>query len=152
MTQIATGIQTTEAVYVAKDITPIKERTELSLSDKLERDRIRDREMVRGVFRRHDGSDETLTFSALVHKGDKLTKYGPFVDGGVYTIPRGIKINLNKRCRIPVYGWIPGLNAADPATQVITGYKSRFSFSAMDDIEDYEGPHIIQPVEYRALR
>lgn len=68
----------------------------------LKQARERDRELVKGVFKYHENRGGVLEFAIRLHKGDKIEKYR-LVDGGIYTIPRGIAKHLNANTTYPEY-------------------------------------------------
>ena len=68
----------------------------------LKQARERDRELVKGVFKYHENRGGVLEFVIRLHKGDKIEKYR-FVDGGIYTIPRGVAKHLNANTTYPEY-------------------------------------------------
>lgn len=64
--------------------------------------RDRDREPVKGVFKYHENPGGILKFSIKLYKEDKVETY-ELVDGGIYTLPRGIATHLNKNTYYPEY-------------------------------------------------
>jgi hypothetical protein len=64
--------------------------------------RDKDREPVRGVFKYHENQGGVLKFSIKLHKDDQVETY-ELVDGGIYTLPRGVATHLNKNTYYPVY-------------------------------------------------
>lgn len=67
---------------------------------KMQRDK--DREPVKGVFKYHENQGGVLKFSIKLHKEDKVETY-ELVDGGIYTLPRGVATHLNKNTYYPEY-------------------------------------------------
>lgn len=67
---------------------------------KMQRDK--DREPVKGVFKYHENQGGVLKFSIKLHKEDQVETY-ELVDGGIYTLPRGVATHLNKNTFYPVY-------------------------------------------------
>lgn len=64
--------------------------------------RERDREPVRGVFKYHENPGGRVRFSIKLYKEDPVETY-EFVDGGIYTVPRGVATHLNKNTFYPEY-------------------------------------------------
>lgn len=64
--------------------------------------RDKDREPVRGVFKYHENQGGVLKFSIKLHKEDQVETY-ELVDGGIYTLPRGVATHLNKNTYYPIY-------------------------------------------------
>lgn len=67
---------------------------------KMQRDK--DRELVKGVFKYHENQGGVLKFSIKLHKEDQVETY-ELVDGGIYTLPKGVATHLNKNTYYPVY-------------------------------------------------
>lgn len=67
---------------------------------KMQRDK--DREPVKGVFKYHENQGGVLKFSIKLHKDDQVETY-ELVDGGIYTLPRGVATHLNRNTYYPIY-------------------------------------------------
>jgi len=67
---------------------------------KMQRDK--DREPVKGVFKYHENQGGVIKFSIKLHKEDQVETY-ELVDGGIYTIPRGVATHLNRNTYYPIY-------------------------------------------------
>ena len=67
---------------------------------KMQRDK--DREPVKGVFKYHENQGGVLKFSIKLHKEDQVETY-ELVDGGIYTLPRGVATHLNRNTYYPEY-------------------------------------------------
>jgi hypothetical protein len=89
------------------------------LKEKIERDRIRDSEMVRGKFinRRAPGKkSQALTY--LRYDTDPV-KWYYFNDGGFYTIPRGFMDEINEYYHTPVFVQKQGpMDPDNPESQI----------------------------------
>lgn len=70
------------------------------LTLKMQRDK--DREPVKGIFKYHENQGGVLKFSIKLYKEDQVETY-ELVDGGIYTLPRGVATHLNKNTFYPVY-------------------------------------------------
>ena len=86
---------------------PITGLVDTSAKDKpnkiqLKVQREKDREPVRGVFKYHENQGGVIKFSIKLHKEDQVETY-ELVDGGIYTLPRGVATHLNKNTFYPVY-------------------------------------------------
>lgn len=68
----------------------------------LKMQRERDREPVKGVFKYHENPGGVVKFSLKLHKDDQVETY-ELVDGGIYTLPRGVATHLNKNTFYPEY-------------------------------------------------
>ncbi len=68
----------------------------------LKMQRERDREPVKGIFKYHENQGGVLKFSIKLYKEDQVETY-ELVDGGIYTLPRGVATHLNKNTFYPVY-------------------------------------------------
>jgi exoribonuclease R len=62
----------------------------------------KDREPVKGVFKYHENQGGVLKFSIKLYKEDQVETY-ELVDGGIYTLPRGVATHLNKNTYYPLY-------------------------------------------------
>lgn len=72
------------------------------LKKKLEYDRDRDQQMIRGVFNYLERKGGKLEFSFLKYKGDQIEKY-VLQDGHEYTLPLAVVNHLNKNCSYPIH-------------------------------------------------
>ena len=86
----------TPQVSTSGATTPKPTRTTLNMQ------RDKDREPVKGVFKYHENQGGVLKFSIKLHKEDNVETF-ELVDGGIYTLPRGVATHLNKNTFYPVY-------------------------------------------------
>jgi hypothetical protein len=68
----------------------------------LKMQRERDREPVKGVFKYFENPGGVVKFSIKLHKDDQVETW-ELVDGGIYTLPRGVATHLNKNTFYPEY-------------------------------------------------
>ncbi len=91
-----------------KDLTPkVKDETseiKAQVAIQMEEQRLKDREMVRGIFRYHELPKGQMEFMYKAYKKDPLEKFS-FVDGEIYTVPRGVAVHLNKNLNYPTYNY-----------------------------------------------
>jgi hypothetical protein len=80
----------------------VKPTTSSGAKNALLMQRDKDREPVKGVFKYHENQGGVLKFSIKLYKEDKVETY-ELVDGGIYTLPRGVATHLNKNTFYPVY-------------------------------------------------
>jgi hypothetical protein len=97
--------------------------------------RDRDRELVRGMFRFFEVPGGTLAFPFRRWKEDKTETY-TFVDGEIYTIPRGVAWHLSNNCAYPEHAYKQDENGKSVA--IISKKKRRCTFEPLDfmDISD----------------
>lgn len=122
------------------------------LKERMEYERARDRESVRGIFRFHECPGGLMSFWFKKYEKDDVERYDLF-DGQVHEIPLGVAKHLNKNCWYPSYSHVPsasilGGNMADPVIQAAGSYighemkvtqkKRRCSFQSLEfiDIDD----------------
>jgi len=82
------------------------------LAKQIERMRVRDSEMVTGIFKNleapaQNGGKGALQFGFKKYPGDEYAFY-EFWDGERYTIPRGVAHHLNTNCFTREYQHLPG--------------------------------------------
>ncbi len=85
-------ISAEENKLVEKQVSMSSEMT--TLKDKIEKQRIRDSEMVTGKFMNRRAPGQPVKLPYLKHATDPV-KWYPLQDGKVYTIPRGFADQLN---------------------------------------------------------
>lgn len=98
-----------------------------------------DKKPVTGRFTFAESPGGTLKFPYLKYKGDKI-KFWSFVDGQVYTIPRGVASHLQREGKYSVHEHCLDEVGA-PSLRI--GHKiDRFNFEAISflDDEDEEKP------------
>ena len=101
---------------------------------KLEHDRARDNEKVRGMFKFYEVNGGTLSFVYRAYKNDRIEKY-TLVDGQVYEIPLGVAKHLNKNGWYPVHSY----KKEESGMKVRVGEKvHRFGFQSLDFIDSSE--------------
>jgi hypothetical protein len=100
-----------------------------------ERQRRKDRELVKGIFRFHEVPGGQMGFNFRKYKGDQVEKF-EMNDGEVYTVPLGVAKHLNTNCWYPTYTF-KNDEAGRPSMSV--GEKvRRCSFQSLEFI-DLEG-------------
>lgn len=117
------------------------------LADRMEYERARDREPVRGIFRFHECPGGVMSFWYKKYAKDDVERYD-LVDGQVHEIPLGVAKHLNKNCWYPVYSHIPSsavFGERDPVVQAAGSYighemkvtqkKRRVSFQSLEFID-----------------
>lgn len=102
---------------------------------KWEKERIRDRKLVKGVFRFHEVPGGTLNFSYLKYKGDPIDKH-ELKDGEVYTLPLGVARHLRTSGWYPVHAY--AMNEDGVASKKIGQKVKRYTFEPLDFIADEE--------------
>lgn len=112
---------------------------------KLEFQRDRDREKVRGMFKFYEVPGGSLSFVYKGYKGDKAEKY-TMQDNGIYEIPLGVAKHLNKNGWYPVHQY----HKTENGSEVRVGQKvHRFGFQSLDfiDLEEHNPAREILTVE-----
>lgn len=95
--------------------------------------RDKDREMVRGIFRFYEVPNGAMSFVIKIYKEDECERYD-FIDGQIYSVPRGVAKHLNKNGWYPVYEYKDneqGLPVMKVGTKV-----ARFGFQSLEFIAD----------------
>lgn len=67
-------------------------------------EQMRDRELVRGIFRFHEVPGGTMKFVYKKYKGEEVQHFS-LTDGEVYNIPLGVAKHLNKNCWYPLHDY-----------------------------------------------
>lgn len=67
-------------------------------SELIEKKRIEDSKLVKGVFKNSECPGGDLTFAICLYKGDPVRIYH-FVDGESYEIPLGVAKHINRQCK-----------------------------------------------------
>ena len=100
------------------------------------------REMVKGIFRFHEVPGGTMQFSFKAFKEDPVENYS-FQDGGVYTIPLGVAIHLNKNCWYPIHGYQEQEDGKH--TVKVSQKVHRTSFQSLEfvDLDDLPAPDLV---------
>lgn len=101
---------------------------------KWEAERLRDRQMVRGIFRFHEVRGGLLAFSYRKWKGDPIESFS-LRDGSAYLLPLGVATHLKES------GWYPKHQHAveektGRAIQIIGQKIKRYTFEPIDFIAD----------------
>jgi hypothetical protein len=117
---------------IKKKVEPVKQETTKELIEKL---RIRDSKLVKGIFKFLEAPNSTMKFSYKKYKGDSVETY-ELEDGKAYTIPIGVAKHLNKNCWYPEHYYKMD-EKGQPTIRVEKKIK-RCSFQSMDfmDTED----------------
>lgn len=109
-----------------------------NLKTKLDQQKKRDRELVKGVFKNFEAPGAPLRFSFKKYKDDQVQSY-EFYDNHIYTIPRMVAMHLNNNCWYPEYEYLKG----EDKTKDIYGVKKkvkRYGFQSLEfmDLEDQQ--------------
>lgn len=107
------------------------------------RQRDKDREKVKGIFKFYEVPGGELSFCLRLHKGDEVEKY-TFNDGKIYTVPLGVAKHLNKSGVYPVHAY-----AQDEGGQVSmkVGKKvRRYGFQSLEFVDVEEFDHEPSPI------
>ena len=80
----------------------VKSKKQPKSASKIEEERARDHEIVRGIFRFHEVPGGTMTFVFRKYKGDEIFQK-TLVDGQIYNLPLMVAKHLNKNCWYPVH-------------------------------------------------
>jgi hypothetical protein len=124
--------ETVEAKKTVVKKTPLSELQ--STSDyKWEKERIRDRQLVKGIFRFHEVPGGTLHFSYLKYKGDPIDKHS-LTDGEVYTLPLGVARHLRTSGWYPVHRYI--MDEKGHSLKAVGQKIKRYTFEPLDFIAD----------------
>jgi hypothetical protein len=95
--------------------------------------RLRDREMVRGIFKFYEVPGGNLKFSFRYWKGDEVEHFD-LNDGEIYTLPLGVARHLNKSGSYPIHA-----HAVDKDGKPVSriGQKvRRYGFQSLEFIDD----------------
>ena len=105
---------------------------------------VRDREMVKGRFHYHQRPGSTLKFNHFESKGDNERPY-ILNDGEVHELPRKTARHLNNSGKVPVYGWVKGVDGLE--TMRVERMASRYSFENYDffELDDIAPKELIIP-------
>lgn len=98
-----------------------------------EKERIRDRQPVRGIFRFHEIRGGDLSFSFRKYKGDPIDTY-TLKDGEMYTLPLGVAVHLKESGWYPVHRHSVDENGV--ASKIIGQRVKRYTFEPVDFIAD----------------
>lgn len=109
------------------------------------------REKVKGKFIYHEVPGGVMSFSyGPVYKGDHTERYD-LLDQGIYELPLGVAVHLNKNVWYPEYGFIPGeavQGGYSPASGMrITQKVRRCSFQSLEFVDVEDLPSDIVAVE-----
>ena len=113
--------------------TPQDTRDEMAKKLQIERDK--DREMVKGVFKYYEVPGGVVEFCFKKYEQDPLEKFTMY-DGQVYTIPLGVAKHLNNNTWYPVHEY--GRNEDGSALQRIGQKVRRMAFQSLEFM-DMEG-------------
>lgn len=92
---------------MSKEIKPEVRNTDARKKPSLEEQRLKDREMKRGIFKYHEVPNGVLRFNFKKYKMDPVESFELY-DGQIYTLPLGVAKHLNENCWYPEYGFVPG--------------------------------------------
>ena len=117
---------------LADDLYGARIRRRLS-KEEIEEMRIKDRELVRGVFKNNEQPGQPLKFDFLKYPNDNIEQYH-FEDGRVYTIPRGVAMHIVNGCAIPEHSNM--MDEKGRHVAVIGKKFHRFSFTPLDFMDE----------------
>ena len=98
-----------------------------------EKERVRDRKPVRGIFRFHEQRGGTLSFSFRKWKGDPIESFD-LIDGNMYELPLGVATHLKESGWYPVH--MHAVDANGKALKTIGQKVKRYTFEPIDFIAD----------------
>lgn len=118
------------------------------LKKKLEKQRAKDKEMVKGIFRFHEVPGGQVTFPYRAYKGDQVENY-TLVDGQVHTIPFGVARHLNTNCWYPQHAY--QLDAEGKPKMQLEKKVQRMSFQSLEftdnnDIDERPDLLVAKPI------
>lgn len=93
---------------MAENLTKVIDKKKINKEEtkkKLEHNRERDREKVRGIFRYNEVPGGALNFVFKVYDGDQVERYD-LVDGQVYELPLGVARHLNTNVWYPNHSYL----------------------------------------------
>lgn len=96
----------------------------------LEEQRLKDREMKRGIFKYHEVPGGVLRFPFKKYKNDPVEHFELY-DGQIYSLPLGVAKHLNDNCWYPEYDFIPGDNSG---VRMDSSYVGNVAMRAMKKI------------------
>lgn len=99
------------------------------LKKKLEIQRQKDKELVKGIFRFHEVPGGQVKFPYKAYKNDQVEHY-TLVDGETYTIPFGVARHLNTNCWYPQHAY--QLDADGKPKMQIGRRVQRMSFQSLE--------------------
>jgi hypothetical protein len=104
--------------------------------NKMRRERDKDREQVKGIFRFYEVPGGNLSFVLKLHKEDEVEKYS-MNDGEIYTVPLGVAKHLNKNGWYPVHSFKQ--NESGAPSSIIGKKVQRFGFQSLEfvDLEEF---------------
>lgn len=100
---------------------------------KWEKERLRDRKPVRGVFRFHEIRGGELSFSFRKYKGDPIDSF-TLKDGEIYTLPLGVATHLKESGWYPVHKY--QVDEKGNPIKAIGQKVKRYTFEPIDFIAD----------------
>jgi hypothetical protein len=109
--------------------------------------REKDREMVKGIFKFYEVPGGQLSFVFRKWKGDPIERYD-LRDGEVYTIPLGVAKHLNSSGWYPVHAYTK--NEKDAPSMRIGQKVHRYGFQSLEfvDVEEMQQAQSLTTVEY----
>ena len=117
--------------------------------------RLKDRQIVRGIFKYHEVPGGMLAFPFKKWKHDPVEKF-ELHDGQIYNLPRGVAMHLNENCWYPDYTYVQGENDMRGANMFENGMRMqmtkkvrRCSFSSLEFMGDDDiNPTDIAEISY----
>ncbi len=124
-----------ESKNMTKKRSKTSQATRDEMAKKLQIERDKDREMVKGVFKYYEVPGGVVEFCFKKYEQDPLEKFTMY-DGQVYTIPLGVAKHLNNNTWYPVHEY--GRNEDGSALQRIGQKIRRMAFQSLEFM-DMEG-------------
>jgi len=128
--------------------TPVRMSSERKkeLAKKLQEQREKDNEMVKGIFKFYEVPGGRMEFVLQLNKEDGLQQYD-MIDGQIYTVPRGTARHLNTTGWYPVHAHTTDEHGK-PSMKIGTKVR-RYGFQSLEftDLDEPRGKELIT-VEY----
>lgn len=102
------------------------------LADHLRKERVRDAELVKGIFHLHEAPGGSLSFCYRKYKGEPIRRYD-LNDGQICELPLGVAKYLNKSGLYPVHCY--KRNEQGMLSQQIGKNVRRYSFTSLQFID-----------------
>jgi len=124
-----------------KNLTPVRTATKLD-PKQLEKQRQKDKELVRGVFKDYECPGSTFSFVyGPMYKGDTTERW-ELTDGQIHTIPFGVARHLNRNCNYPEFehnpadGFVGGSNPYHQANVRVSKRVQRVGFQSLEFLDN----------------
>jgi len=126
-----------------KEVTTKKDAKELKR--KMEIDRERDHQKVKGIFHFYEVPGGTLSFMYCFYPGDPIESFD-LKDGEIYEIPFGVAKHLNNNCWYPVHSYMQdetGKSSVKVGQKVKRCGFQALTFTDKDTIGNYQEEKIL---------